>query len=52
MAATFRPPAGSRHEIVRQVRGGLGLMCAVEIVADRATKEPFPRKAGRAAGGC
>jgi adenosylmethionine-8-amino-7-oxononanoate aminotransferase len=36
------------HDIVGQVRGGLGLICAVEIVADRATKEPFPRKAGLA----
>jgi adenosylmethionine-8-amino-7-oxononanoate aminotransferase len=37
-----------RYEIVGQVRGGMGLMCAVEIVADRATKEPFPREAGLA----
>jgi adenosylmethionine-8-amino-7-oxononanoate aminotransferase len=34
-----------RYEIVGQVRGGLGLMCAVEIVASRATKEPFPKEA-------
>src|SRR5262249_34676498 len=27
-----------RYDIVGQVRGGLGLMCAVELVADRATK--------------
>ncbi len=34
-----------RHDIVGQVRGGLGLLCAVEIVANRTTKEPFPKKA-------
>src|ERR1700756_5398311 len=34
-----------RHDIVGQVRGGLGLICAVEIVADRATREPFPKQA-------
>jgi L-2,4-diaminobutyrate transaminase len=34
-----------RYDIVGQVRGGLGLMCAVEIVANRATKEPFPKEA-------
>jgi adenosylmethionine-8-amino-7-oxononanoate aminotransferase len=34
-----------RHEIVGQVRGGLGLICAVEIVVNRATKEPFPKQA-------
>jgi adenosylmethionine-8-amino-7-oxononanoate aminotransferase len=34
-----------RYDIVGQVRGGLGLICAVEIVADRATREPFPKKA-------
>jgi adenosylmethionine-8-amino-7-oxononanoate aminotransferase len=34
-----------RYEIVGQVRGGLGLICAVEIVANRATKEPFPKEA-------
>jgi adenosylmethionine-8-amino-7-oxononanoate aminotransferase len=34
-----------RHDIVGQVRGGLGLICAVEIVANRATKEPFPKEA-------
>lgn len=34
-----------RHDIVGQVRGGLGLIAAVEIVADRATREPFPRSA-------
>jgi adenosylmethionine-8-amino-7-oxononanoate aminotransferase len=35
-----------RHSIVGQVRGGLGLMCAVELVRDRATREPFPAAAG------
>jgi adenosylmethionine-8-amino-7-oxononanoate aminotransferase len=34
-----------RYDIVGQVRGGLGLICAVEIVADRATREPFPKNA-------
>jgi adenosylmethionine-8-amino-7-oxononanoate aminotransferase len=37
-----------RYDIVGQVRGGLGLICAVEIVADRTTREPFPKKAGLA----
>ncbi len=34
--------------IVGQIRGGLGLIAAVEIVANRATKEPFPKEAGLA----
>jgi adenosylmethionine-8-amino-7-oxononanoate aminotransferase len=34
-----------RHDIVGQVRGGLGLICAVELVANRTTKEPFPKEA-------
>jgi adenosylmethionine-8-amino-7-oxononanoate aminotransferase len=34
-----------RYDIVGQVRGGLGLMGAVELVADRETKAPFPREA-------
>ena len=34
-----------RHQIVGQVRGGLGLIAAVEIVANRETKEPFPKEA-------
>jgi len=34
-----------RHDIVGQVRGGLGLICAVEIVANRTTREPFPQEA-------
>jgi adenosylmethionine-8-amino-7-oxononanoate aminotransferase len=37
-----------RHDIVGQVRGGLGLIGAVEIVADRVTREPFPKAAGLA----
>jgi adenosylmethionine-8-amino-7-oxononanoate aminotransferase len=37
-----------RHNIVGQIRGGLGLICAVEIVANRATKQPFPKEAGLA----
>ena len=37
-----------RHTIVGQIRGGLGLIAAVEIVANRATKEPFPKEAGLA----
>ena len=36
------------HDIVGQVRGGLGLIGAIEIVANRTTKEPFPKKAGLA----
>jgi adenosylmethionine-8-amino-7-oxononanoate aminotransferase len=36
----------SRHPIVGQVRGGLGLLAAVEIVKDRDTREPFPASAG------
>jgi adenosylmethionine-8-amino-7-oxononanoate aminotransferase len=35
-----------RYPIVGQVRGGLGLMCAVELVRDRATRERFPAEAG------
>ena len=30
----------ARHEVIGDVRGGHGLMCAVELVADRATKKP------------
>src|SRR3984957_15100916 len=37
-----------RHGIVGQIRGGIGLIAAVEIVANRATKEPFPKEAGLA----
>jgi adenosylmethionine-8-amino-7-oxononanoate aminotransferase len=34
-----------RYDIVGQVRGGMGLICAVEIVANRTTKELFPKEA-------
>jgi 4-aminobutyrate aminotransferase/(S)-3-amino-2-methylpropionate transaminase len=37
----------SRHEIVGDVRGR-GAMCAIELVADRATKEPLDGPAGNA----
>ncbi len=30
----------ARHEAIGDVRGGHGLMCALELVADRATKKP------------
>ena len=32
-----------RHQIVGQVRGGLGLMCAIELVRDLETREPLAR---------
>ena len=35
-----------RHPIVGHVRGGLGLMCAIELVRDRATRDPFPPVVG------
>lgn len=34
------------HSIVGHVRGGMGLLAAVEIVKDRDTKEKFPKEAG------
>ncbi len=33
------------HPIVGDVRGGMGVLCAVEIVKDRDTKEKFPKEA-------
>lgn len=36
------------HESVGDVRGGLGLLAAVELVADRDSKTPFPAEAGLA----
>jgi adenosylmethionine-8-amino-7-oxononanoate aminotransferase len=35
----------SKHKIVGDVRGGLGLLCAIELVQDRATRAPFPKEA-------
>ena len=35
----------SGHEIVGDVRGGKGLLCALELVRDRETREPFPKEA-------
>ena len=36
------------HKIVGDVRGGMGLLAAVELVADRDSKTPFPAEAGLA----
>ena len=36
----------SEYRIVGDIRGGKGLLCAVELVMDRDTKERFPEKAG------
>jgi adenosylmethionine-8-amino-7-oxononanoate aminotransferase len=36
------------HKIVGDVRGGLGLLAAVELVSDRESKTPFPVEAGLA----
>jgi adenosylmethionine-8-amino-7-oxononanoate aminotransferase len=34
----------ARHEVIGDVRGGHGLMCALELVADRGTKTPIDKK--------
>ena len=34
---------GERHAVIGDVRGGHGLMCALELVADRATKAPIDK---------
>lgn len=34
---------GERHEAIGNVRGGRGLMCALELVGDRATKSSPPK---------
>lgn len=33
-----------KHEVIGDVRGGHGLMCAIELVSDRATKAPIDKK--------
>jgi len=33
-----------KHHVIGDVRGGHGLMCAMELVADRATKAPIDKK--------
>ena len=35
-----------KHRLVGQVRGGMGLLCAVELVKDRETRVKFPPEAG------
>ena len=35
----------TKHDIVGDVRGGKGLLCALELVKDRTTKEQFPASA-------
>lgn len=34
-----------QHKIVGDVRGGKGLLCAIQLVKDRETKERFPKEA-------
>ena len=34
----------ARHAVVGDVRGGHGLMCALELVSDRATKTPAAKQ--------
>ena len=36
------------HRIVGDVRGGMGLLAALELVKDRDTRQPFPSEAGLA----
>ena len=35
-----------RHDLIGDVRGGHGLMCAIELVSDRATKAPAAKDVG------
>ena len=35
-----------KHEMIGDVRGGHGLMCAIELVSDRATKAPADKATG------
>jgi adenosylmethionine-8-amino-7-oxononanoate aminotransferase len=39
----------SRHAIVGEIAGGKGLLLGIELVKNRATKEPFPAKLGLSA---
>jgi 4-aminobutyrate aminotransferase-like enzyme len=34
----------TQHNLIGDVRGGHGLMCALELVSDRATKAPIDKK--------
>ncbi len=34
----------ARHQVIGDVRGGHGLMCALELVSDRASKAPIDKK--------
>ena len=34
------------HPIVGEIRGGLGLLCGIELVKDRSNRERFPAEAG------
>ncbi|MDP3196967.1 aminotransferase class III-fold pyridoxal phosphate-dependent enzyme [Tabrizicola sp.] len=34
----------ARHQVIGDVRGGHGLMCALELVSDRASKTPIDKK--------
>ena len=37
-----------KHKVVGDIRGGLGLLAAVELVQDRASRKSFPKEAGLA----